>query len=176
MLETANTFLKQPKKPFTLLSKNGTEESIQTPREKWLKKEKNLKIKFFIILILTHSLWIFSTPLEKEVITTKELKVSEGNQIIKVPSTIMTTLPQIGKKKKVSLFIGKKLVIKKAFLWPNHQTNNIQEMAKLEISNHEVSKVNELSSDGKIKVLPYLKKVRGKRLKEHKRSIYEVHI
>jgi len=170
MLETPSISIPPMKSPFSFLSKTGNHEEVieQTPREKWLKKEKVLKTKFFVILFLTHSLWLLNSQSTSPVLGPKEIPPLLGHHILKLPALVLSDRPHPGEKKAVSLYLKQKLIAKKAYL---HHTSSSNDKTKLEMPERAARKIKDLKEDEVIKVLPYLftkteKKRRGVKIYE----------
>jgi hypothetical protein len=101
-------------------TRNGTEsnETEMTPRQQWLHKEKALKIKFFIILILSHTMWpiYLTSSNEVQMVIKAPLKLEKDYELLKVPAQIFTTSPRPHSKIKVSIVLNQYTMIKKAYL------------------------------------------------------------
>jgi hypothetical protein len=77
-----------------------------SPKELWLKKEKQLKLKGSFILILSQLFWLFiflgqdsSLPMA----TSPEISKEVGFELIKLPAVIYSQIPERGQKISVSL-------------------------------------------------------------------------
>ncbi len=83
------------------------EQSQLSPKELWQKKEKELKIKGFILILLTQLFWLTLLLSEEEkaqVTQPKKLQVESGYQLIKLPAVIYAEIPSKGNKTAISLF------------------------------------------------------------------------
>ncbi len=92
-------------KPHLKLQRNGDAPTL-SPKELWQKKEKELKIKGLILLIVTQLFWVMILFSEDQVapLQTTQTKVEEGHELIKLPATIYSQVPREGKKIAVTLF------------------------------------------------------------------------
>ena len=77
-----------------------------SPKEIWLKKEKELKLKGVILIFLTQVFWliIFFAGDNTPAVSTPTLGIEESHEIIKLPAEIYIQAPRQGQKVAVSLF------------------------------------------------------------------------
>lgn len=140
--------MKPTKNSFQVLEKGGNhindknKASLSTPRQEWLKKEKQLKIKFYLLFFLSHALWPLSLytsePTQKPLVINQQLE--ENHYMIQVPANVLTTKPKSGKKIAVSVIFQNNIIFQSAYLHAvvSSQNSPTGVTAKLEIPKSEV--------------------------------------
>jgi hypothetical protein len=121
---------------------NSETKSLSTPRQEWLKKEKELKVKFYILFFLSHMLWPLAlyTQDTPDVPAISVQSIEKGHYMIQVPAQVLTTSPAQGEKIAVSVVYNNKIIFKNAYLHEtlNSQTSPTGVSAKLEIPQSQV--------------------------------------
>ncbi len=81
------------------------EKSTLSPKEVWKKKEKAYRLKFVVLFILSHLIWLLgSLGNEEELSHPVEVSVEKGFTIVQLPAWNYGAEPKKGQKIKVSLF------------------------------------------------------------------------
>lgn len=170
--------IKSLRKISSHLVTNGIEEhqATTTPREQWQNKERGLKIKFALILFLTHSLWFLSLSGDEKKIplkTTPQLAVEENHRLMQIPAQSYIISPLHGRKEKVSIVINGEVIFRKAFLRSVRQNSKSPSgyFATIEIPKNQIESASKYE-DSIWHLYPLLEK---KRLKTKERP-YEVTI
>jgi hypothetical protein len=82
-----------------------TEKSTLSPKELWEKKEKAYRLKFVLLFILSHILWLLgSLESDSDQSMPVEVSVEKGFTIVQLPAWNYGAQPKDGQKIKVSLF------------------------------------------------------------------------
>jgi len=86
------------------LQKEGDHPPL-SPKEIWLRKEKQLKMKGVILLISTQLFWLllFSASDTEAPIIENKIQLESEHQLIKLPSVIYSQIPSQGQKIAVTL-------------------------------------------------------------------------
>ena len=176
--------MKPIKKSFQHSLENGinnptyNSKDLLTPREKWQKKEKELKIKYTILFLLSHFIWPAylslgsSTPI-KIPIALKE----KDHQMIQIPARVFTTIPTTGEKIPITVTYKNTILFPKAFLHKVTEGTlpHSEKVATIEIPDKDLSKLKTMSHMT-VDILPPIKISNGL-IKQHiKRGPYEITI
>lgn len=176
--------MQQIKNSFQSLEKGGIslnkkdQSILSTPRQEWLQKEKQLKLKFYLVFFLSHALWPLSLLTQDPVrpLTVVKQQLEKNYDMIEVPANVLTIKPSQGKKLAVSVTYQNNIIFQTAFL---HSVNSSQNSptgltAKLEIPKSEVYLLKNLKHKI-LEVLPPIKILNTSLLKK-KRGPHEITI
>ncbi len=164
--------LKAQNNSSSLGMNNITPHSLLSPKEEWMKKERALKFKGLTLLVLTHIFWIliFFTQEERPISDeTKVIPIEENHELVKIPATIFSQIPQKGQKAEVSIFQEGSDKSIRAFL-RGYEEDAIGESgikAVLEVPNHQLHLITNQKKIWKV-FPPITSKV------QTKRNIYEI--
>ncbi len=176
MTQTSNSF--QVFKSDGIKPHEKEKKALTTPRQEWLKKEKELKAKFYILFILSHILWPLGlyTQESPQIVPALEQALEKGYYMIQVPAQVLTTSPRRGQKIAVSVVYNNNVIFKNAYL---HETISSQVSptgisAKLEIPKSQVYLLKNLQQKI-LEVLPPLNNLKTTSLKK-RRGPHEITI
>lgn len=80
-------------------------QSPQSPKEQWEEKLKAFKIKFLILFVLSHLLWLLNSFGDSgETVIPREAPVRNGHTIVQLPAWNYGEVPPKGSKIEISLF------------------------------------------------------------------------
>lgn len=89
---------------FKVSGIKNTSNEDQSPREKWESQHKAFKIKFILIFVFSHLLWLLmSLDKEQEESFPREAPINENHAIVHLPAWNYGDVPNIGKKNEISL-------------------------------------------------------------------------
>lgn len=80
-----------------------------SPKEQWQQKEKQLKLKGLLLLLLTQLFWLLIVFGEDDTQTIHQPKnsIQKDHELIKLPARVYSQIPKKGEKVAVSIFINR---------------------------------------------------------------------
>ncbi|MAF77145.1 MAG: hypothetical protein CME60_03225 [Halobacteriovoraceae bacterium] len=142
-----------------------------SPKEIWIKKEKALKLKGLILLLLTHMFWIllYTTQETDSPISRPQATVEKEHELIKLPARIYSQLPREGEKIAVTIFIdrGKKPIPALLRGWEEDPLGESGTKAILEVPKTELNTIKNYDQTWLVFPPMQIKTTQ-------KRSIYEI--